>query len=187
MTYYPSVKEVVLKNYLSLSQQNFNKKNHLFTVKPDFQTSLEALVKHIFMQENSDQVAQYLNTKFGQKAVSQFQSKHSASSVEHQFALLGLTVLYENNGPRMITFNKQFFSYRDSALRSKPCVLAQLRQQGMGFINLGSVVMTTLCLSTDSLLCEALKPSAVMCSYFFKAGQPQLILDEIIYHYLLER
>lgn len=187
MTYYPSVEETVIKNYLVFPPKKLTEKNQPFMAQVDFKNSLEDLVSHIFIQENSDQVAKYLSTRFGQRGGSQFQPEHGFSSVQQQFALLGLTILYENNRPRVLTFSKQFFRYMKSELSNKPCVLAQLRQQGVGFINLGSVVMTTLCLTTDSLLHHPFKPTAVMCSYFFKAVQQQLILDEIIYHYLLDR
>ncbi|RYY79073.1 MAG: hypothetical protein EOO69_07990 [Moraxellaceae bacterium] len=153
----------------------------------NFQSLLSDLTDHLLRKESPAQVAAYLDNRFGKLAVSQFEPEHGFSSAQQIFALLGLTIQYENNKPRVLTFNKQFIGKMDNELNSKPFVLAQLRQQGIGFINLGSVVMTTVGLMPDSLTRHGLKAGTVMCSYFFKSLQQHLILEEIIYHHLLDR
>lgn len=186
MTYYPSVKESPARTYPSFSQHS-TQKNQPSIVRLNAPSSLADLANHILRQENLDQVTVYLSSRFGKQAVSQFQPEQGLGSAIQQFPCLGLTVLYENNQPRVISFKKQFLRQYHQVLNSNTDILAQLRQQDIGFINLGSVVITTLGLTTDAITHHASNNGAVMCSYFFKPIDQQLILEETIYHDLLNR
>lgn len=184
MTYYPSVKANTTLTYPGFSQHS-TQKNQPFIAQKDSKSLLEELADHILMQNNPDQVAAYLNHIFGKLAVNQFKPEQGFSSAQQQFPLLGLNILYENNRPRVLTFKKlpsfknPFFRPSEHGFNTKTGLLAHLRQQEIGFVNLGSIVITTAH--------HANNVGTVMCSYFFRPVAQEMIIEEITYHCLLSR
>lgn len=185
MTYYPSVKETIIKTYPELSRPNLTPNNQLFIAQENSKSLLEDLADHILRQENPDQVAAYLDHRFGKLAVSHFEPEQGFSSAKQQFPLLGLNILYENNRPRVLifknlpSFKPPFFRPSQHGFNTKTGLLAHLRQQEIGFVNLGSVVITTPHHASNA--------RAVMCSYFFRPVAQEMIIEEITYHCLLSK
>ena len=185
MTYYPSVKKAITPTYPGLSRPDLTPNHQPFIAQEDAKNLLEGLADHILRQENPDQVAAYLDSRFGKLAVNHFEPEQGFSSAQQQFSLLGLNILYENNRPRVLTFKKlpsfknPFFRPSEHGFNTKTGLLAHLRQQEIGFVNLGSVVITTAH--------HANNVGTVMCSYFFRPVAQEMMIEEITYHYLLSR
>ncbi|WP_026470422.1 hypothetical protein [Alkanindiges illinoisensis] len=185
MTYYPSVKEAIAPTYPRLSRPDLTPNKQPFVAQEDSKSLLEDLAGHILRLENPDQVAAYLDSRFGKMAISQFEPEQGFSSAQQQFSLLGLNILYENNRPRvlifkkLLSFKKLFFRPSEHGCNTKTGLLAHLRQQEIGFVNLGSVVITTTHHASNA--------GAIMCSYFFRPAAQEMMIEEITYHYLLSR
>ncbi len=185
MTYYPSVKKAITPTYPGLSRPDLTPNHQPFIAQEDAKNLLEGLADHILRQENPDQVEAYLNNRFGKLAVSHFEPEQGLSSAQQQFSLLGLNILYENNRPRvlifknLLNFKNPFFRQSEPGFNNKTGLLAHLRQQETGFVNLGSVVITTPHHASNA--------RAVMCSYFFRPVAQEMMIEEITYHCLLSK